>query len=48
MPQPEAPSAPNNLPIPPTPFIGRERELEAACALVRREDVRLVTLTLNK
>lgn len=41
----EVACAPNNLPIPPTPFIGRERELVAACALMRREDVRLVTLT---
>ncbi|MDQ3929101.1 MAG: hypothetical protein M3328_08140, partial [Chloroflexota bacterium] len=35
----------NNLPVQPTPFIGREREVEAACALLRREAVRLVTLT---
>jgi len=43
--QSKADCAPNNLPSQPTPFIGRERELEAACALLRREDVRLVTLT---
>jgi predicted ATPase/DNA-binding SARP family transcriptional activator len=33
------------LPTPPTPLVGREREVEDACALLRREDVRLVTLT---
>src|SRR5436190_6196702 len=33
------------LPAPPTPFIGREREVAAACALLRRPTVRLVTLT---
>jgi len=36
---------PNNLPTPLTPLIGREREIEALVALLRREDVRLVTLT---
>ncbi|MDQ3704356.1 MAG: tetratricopeptide repeat protein [Chloroflexota bacterium] len=35
----------NNLPVQPTPFIGREKEVEAACALLQREAVRLVTLT---
>ena len=34
-----------NLPAPPTTFIGRERELAAVTALLRRDDVRLVTLT---
>jgi len=34
-----------NLPAQPTPFIGRERELAAVLALLRRIDVRLVTLT---
>jgi len=34
-----------NLPLPPTPFIGRQRELAGARALLRRDDVRLVTLT---
>jgi predicted ATPase/class 3 adenylate cyclase/DNA-binding CsgD family transcriptional regulator len=36
---------PNNLPIQPTPFIGREREVAAVGQLLRREDVHLVTLT---
>jgi len=36
---------PNNLPIQPTPFIGREKEVTAVGQLLRREDVRLVTLT---
>ncbi len=35
----------NNLPVQPTPFIGREKEVEAVSALLRREAVRLVTLT---
>jgi predicted ATPase/DNA-binding XRE family transcriptional regulator len=35
----------NNLPDLPTPLIGRERQLEELCALLRREDVRLLTLT---
>jgi len=34
-----------NLPAQPTPFIGRERELAAILNLLRRADVRLVTLT---
>ena len=33
-----------NLPPSFTPLIGREQEVEAACALLRRPDVRLVTL----
>jgi len=36
---------PHNLPLQPTPFIGREKELASLCALLRRPDVRLVTLT---
>jgi predicted ATPase/class 3 adenylate cyclase/DNA-binding CsgD family transcriptional regulator len=36
---------PNNLPMQHTPFIGREQELAAVGQLLRREDMRLVTLT---
>ena len=35
----------NNLPVQPTVFIGREREVEAARALLRRPDTHLLTLT---
>ncbi len=38
-------SFPNNLPVQPTPFLGREQEVAAIGGLLRREDVRLVTLT---
>ena len=34
-----------NLPVPATPFLGRERELDEVVGLLRREDVRLLTLT---
>jgi predicted ATPase len=34
-----------NLPAPPTPFVGRTRELAEARSLLRRDDVRLVTMT---
>jgi predicted ATPase len=34
-----------NLPVPATPFLGREQELDQIAALLRRPDVRLVTLT---
>ncbi len=35
----------HNLPAQLTPLIGREQEVAAACTLLRRPDVRLVTLT---
>jgi len=34
-----------NLPVPQTPFLGREKELAEVMALVARDDVRVVTLT---
>jgi predicted ATPase len=34
-----------NLPVPATPFVGRERELDEVTQLLRRDDVRLLTLT---
>ena len=36
---------PNNLPTPPTALIGRAGEIEQICALLRRADIRLLTLT---
>ena len=43
---PEAPApARLRLPTPPTPLVGRRLEVAAVCALLRRDDVRLVTLT---
>jgi predicted ATPase/DNA-binding SARP family transcriptional activator len=45
----EAPAAaaptPSRLPTPATPLVGRERELSDAAALLRRGDVRLLTVT---
>jgi predicted ATPase/Tfp pilus assembly protein PilF len=34
-----------NLPVPATPFLGREREIDELALLLRRPEVRLVTLT---
>jgi predicted ATPase/DNA-binding SARP family transcriptional activator len=42
---PSATIAAARLPTPPTPLIGREREIEEVTDLLRRPDVRLVTLT---
>ena len=38
-------SLPNNLPVQPTPFIGREREVRKIRNLLGRSEVRLLTLT---
>jgi predicted ATPase/class 3 adenylate cyclase/DNA-binding CsgD family transcriptional regulator len=38
-------SFPNNLPVQPTPLLGREEEIAALAELLSRSDVRLVTLT---
>jgi len=38
-------SFPNNLPVQPTPFLGREHEVTALRDLLSRSDVQLVTLT---
>jgi predicted ATPase/class 3 adenylate cyclase len=38
-------ASPNNLPLQPTPFIGREKELPTVGHLLRRPEVCLVTLT---
>ncbi len=38
-------AAKHHLPVQPAPLIGREQEVEAACHLLRRPDVRLLTLT---
>jgi predicted ATPase/class 3 adenylate cyclase len=36
---------PHNLPVQPTPFIGREQEVRTICERLRRPEVRLLTLT---
>src|SRR6266571_4515499 len=38
-------NSPNNLPVQPTPLVGRVREVGAVCELMRRNEVRLLTLT---
>ena len=44
-PQPPVRAVKGNLPAPPTGLVGRELELAAVTGLLRRPDVRLVTLT---
>lgn len=36
---------PSNLPLQSTPFVGREKEVEEVSGMLRRDDVRLLTLT---
>ena len=43
-PPPPRHGPPVKLPTPPNPLIGRRRELEAGCTLLRHPDVRLLTL----
>src|SRR5215216_7196403 len=38
-------SRPNNLPVEPTPFLGREDQVARIVDLLRRDDVRLLTIT---
>jgi hypothetical protein len=38
-------TGPNNLPLQPTPLVGREREVEEIAELLRSEEARLLTLT---
>ena len=42
---PGEPGPKSNLPVQLTPLIGREREIEAARDLLRRPEVRLLTLS---
>ncbi len=44
-PQPHRAAPPAAPPLPPSPLVGRAREVAAVLALLRRADVRLVTLT---
>ncbi len=43
--RPDEPGLKSNLPLQLTPLIGREREIEAAHGLLRRPEIRLLTLT---
>jgi non-specific serine/threonine protein kinase len=44
-PEPAAAALASNLPVPASPLVGRDTELDAVLTLVRRDDVRLVTLS---
>jgi predicted ATPase/transcriptional regulator with XRE-family HTH domain len=44
-PRADTPPPPTNAPIPPTPLIGRDADAATVCVLLRRADVRLLTLT---
>jgi predicted ATPase/transcriptional regulator with XRE-family HTH domain len=37
--------SPGQLPVPPTPLVGREADVNACCELLQRADIRLVTVT---
>src|SRR5215510_8128565 len=41
----QATASTTTIPVPLTPLIDRERELDEACAMLRRDDIRIVTLT---
>src|SRR5687767_7906929 len=45
MPPPATTGRAHNLPAPLSPFVGREREIATVADLLRRSDVRLLTLT---
>jgi predicted ATPase/DNA-binding SARP family transcriptional activator/Tfp pilus assembly protein PilF len=45
LPDSERAPAAVNLPVPPTPLVGRKRELDELCALIERRAARLITLT---
>ena len=44
-PEDDLPFSDGHIPLPPMPLVNRNTETEAVCALLRREDVRLLTIT---